>query len=354
MESKDIKNYIKKDIRELSYEQLEQKLIELGEKKFRVKQIYDWIHNKSVASFDDMTNISNALKDKLKQHFYITNIELVTKQVDSIDGTIKYLFDLSGEYIETVVMTYKDHISICLSSQAGCLMGCTFCASGKNGLNRNLSAGEIVSQFYYAQSDNDKRISHIVYMGTGEPLHNFDNVVRSIEILSDERGKNISKRNITLSTCGIVPNIYKLADFKYPITLALSLHSTNDEERKKTMPITNKYGIKECLGALEYYFEKTKRRVSFEYALIRGVNDSLEHSKKLATLLKSRDFKCHVNIIPINDVVENYYIKPDKKDINTFIANLQKSGIETTLRRSVGQNIDGACGQLRLKTKDKK
>ncbi len=338
------------DVRGLTYSDLEKRLLDLGEKKFRASQVFSWIHEKGISSFADMSNISKDLKNKLNEHFFITPINMVTKQVDSVDGTIKYLFELSGEYIETVVMKYKDHNSICVSSQAGCLMGCTFCASGKNGLSRNLSAGEIISQFYYAQNDMDDRISHIVYMGTGEPLDNFNNVVKSIEILSEEKGKNLSKRNITLSTCGIAPNIKKLADLNYPVTLALSLHSTSDENRKKTMPITNKYSIKDCMEAMEYYYSKTKRRVSFEFALIKGVNDSLEESTRLTTLIKSRNFLAHVNIILVNNVVENYYTKPSKESVKLFIENLKKYGIETTLRRSVGENIDGACGQLRLKT----
>ncbi len=341
------------DIRGLTYTELEKSLLDLGEKKFRAKQVFSWVHEKSISSFDEMTNVSKELKEKLEENFFITPIKMITKQVDEVDGTIKYLFELSGEYIETVIMRYKDHTSICVSSQAGCIMGCTFCASGKNGLNRNLSAGEILSQFYYAQNDIDERISHIVYMGTGEPLDNFDNVVKSIELLSDEKGKNLSKRNITLSTCGIAPKIKELADLNYPLTLALSLHSTNDENRKKTMPITNRYSIKDCMEAMEYYYTKTKRRVSFEFALIRGVNDSLEESDRLASLLKSRNFISHVNIILVNNVVENYYSKPSKEVVKIFINNLKKHGIETTLRRSVGENIDGACGQLRLKT-DKK
>ncbi len=343
----------KLDIRGLSFDELAEKLVEIGEKKFRAKQIFSWIHEKNVDSFDEMLNISKALKEKLDEHFFITDIKLITRQVDEEDLTEKYLFKLGSEFIETVVMTYKDHTSICVSSQAGCIRGCTFCASGKNGLNRNLSAGEIVSQFYFAEKLIARRISHIVYMGTGEPLDNFKSVVRSIDLLSDERGKNLSKRNITVSTCGVAPKIYELADLNYPITFALSLHSTSDESRAKTMPVTNKYSIKDCLNALEYYYDKTGRRISFEYALIQGVNDSLDESDRLVSMLKARNFTCHVNLILVNDVVENYYKKPDKKAVRDFMDNLKRSGIETTLRRSAGKNIDGACGQLRLKTKNK-
>ncbi len=343
-------NTKKIDILSLSLGELKARLLELGEKPFRANQIFAWIHQRSVRTFDEMNNISKALREKLGEHFFITDIKLITRQIDENDATEKYLFDLGGEYIETVVMTYSDHISICLSSQAGCRMGCTFCASGKNGLSRNLTASEILSQFYYAESLIGKRISHIVYMGTGEPLDNFDNVIRSIELFSDENGRNISKRNITLSTCGIVPKIYELAEYKYPITLALSLHSTSDENRKKTMPISNKYSIDDMLKAMEYYFAKTKRRVSFEYALIQGVNDSIDDSVRLASLIRSRDFKAHINLILVNNVVENYYQKPDKKAVKAFMDNLIKSGIDCTMRRSVGASIDGACGQLRLKT----
>ncbi len=338
------------DILSLTYEELNSSLMSKGLKPFRVTQLYDWLHKKRVASFEGMSNISKDTRKMLDSNYFIKEIKVIKEQVDREDFTRKLLFKLEdNELIETVIMKYKDHYSVCLSTQAGCAMGCTFCASGINGLARNLTTSEILRQFYICNDIVGEKISHIVFMGTGEPLHNYDNVVKSIQTFCNEKGQNLSVRNITLSTCGIVPRIYELADLKLGITLALSLHATTNEKRKTTMPITNRFGIDECLNALAYYFSKTKRRISFEYALIKGVNDSMEEAVRLVKLLKGRDFLCHVNLIPVNEVKERDFVRPNARDVYRFAVVLEREGIDVTIRRSVGGNIDAACGQLRLK-----
>lgn len=340
----------KKDILSLDYDGLNKAVLSIGEKGFRAKQIYEWLHKKSVTSFEDMSNLSKTLREKLEESFYIMPILVKTKQASTQDGTIKYLFQLhDGQLIESVLMRYEHGNSVCISTQAGCRMGCTFCASGLLGLSRNLNISELLGQIYAIENDTGERISNIVLMGTGEPLDNYDNVLQFLYMISDERGKNIGQRHMTLSTCGLVNKIDALANEKLQITLAISLHATTDEIRLKTMPIAKKYSIKEVLDACERYFETTGRRISFEYSLIKGMNDSAEEAKALGQLLKERSFKCHVNLIPVNDVVENTYEKSDRSHVYRFRDVLVSAGIETTVRRSLGGDIDAACGQLRLR-----
>ena len=335
------------DLLSLTLEEVENLIVSLGEKKFRGKQIFQWV-NKGVKSIDEMTNISKDLQNKLKDRAYITNSTIYKKQVSKIDGTTKYLFALEdGNLIEGVIMIYKHGITACISSQIGCAMGCSFCASTVNGLVRHLRAGEMIDQILLMQQDLGKRISNIVLMGSGEPLHNFEGVVRFLKIVNDENGLNIGNRHITLSTCGLVPEIKKLADLQIPINLAISLHAATDEVRVKTMPIAKKYSIKELVDSCKYYLSKNNRRITFEYALIKGVNDSESDANNLSGLLKG--LLCHVNLIPVNTIDENSYKKSNDNQILKFQSILRKNGIEATIRREMGSDIDAACGQLRNK-----
>ena len=289
------------DIKSMTFDELEKEILGLNIPKFRAKQIYSWLHQKGVLSFDEMTNLSKELRNKLNERYFIPSVDIEEKYVSSIDSTIKYLFRLyDGEYVEAVIMKYKYGYTICISSQVGCKMGCKFCASTLAGFKRNLLAGEMEGQIHKAQQDLNIRISHIVLMGIGEPLDNYDNVVRFLRTVNNENGLHISLRDITLSTCGIVPKIYDLMNEGLPITLTLSLHAPNDEIRSKTMPVNDKWNIDEVLTACKAYAQKTGRRVSFEYTLISGVNDSKECAVELASKLKG--FLCHVNLIPVNDV----------------------------------------------------
>ncbi len=335
-----------KDIKSLTFEELEIQIKELGEKSFRAKQIYEWIHVKLVTSFDEMTNLSKSLRDRLKEIFVLYTLSPVKTLVSEIDGTRKYLFLLpDGNIIESVLMKYKHGNSVCISSQVGCRMGCKFCASTLDGLTRNLYVSEMLEQVYRIQALTGERVSNVVIMGAGEPLDNYLNLRRFITMISDTHGLAISQRNITVSTCGIVPKILELADENFQITLALSLHASNDEIRKKMMPVANKYSIREIIDACKVYFIKTKRRITFEYSLAAGVNDKLEYAKQLVQLIKGMN--CHVNLIPINPVKERKFVQANQKSILEFRRCLEESGINVTVRREMGRDIEGACGQLR-------
>lgn len=335
-----------KDIRALTIEELTSEITQMGFPPFRAKQIYSWIQEKCVSSFDEMTNIPLSVRTALSEKFSFYGCKINTKLVSKIDGTVKYLFELyDGEYVESVVMKYKYGYSICVSSQVGCKMGCTFCASAIGGFVRQLSAGEMLSEVFTAQKDLGVKINHLVLMGTGEPLDNFDNVMRFIELLTDEKGQNMSIRHISLSTCGIVPKIYELADRMLGITLSVSLHAPNNEIRSKSMPVNTKYDIDELLKACRYYESKTGRRISFEYAMIKELNDSDSAAKELASRLKGT--LCHVNLIPVNNVRERNYEKSTQERQKRFVAVLEENGITATVRRTLGSDINASCGQLR-------
>ena len=337
---------MKTDIKSLSLNELKEFVKELKLPAFRANQIFEWLHVKLCDSFDDMTNLSLSLREQLKDNCELVKLDIVEKQISKKDGTRKYLFKLKdGNLVESVFMPYKHGNSVCVSSQVGCKMGCRFCASTIDGWLRNLSASEILEQVYEIQKDTGERVSNVVIMGTGEPLDNYDNVIRFILMLTREPGLKISQRNITLSTCGLVPEILKLAEEKLEITLAISLHAVTDEERKELMPIANKYSIEELMNAVDAYFESTGRRISFEYSLVKGVNDTAAHAHKLAGLLKNK--VCHVNLIKVNPVTERNYASPTDESAHQFQNRLEKSGINVTIRREMGRDIDGACGQLR-------
>ena len=343
----------KKDIASYSYEELEREVELLGEKRFRAKQIYTWLHKDLADSFEEMTNLSKSLRERLDQQYDIKKVSLVMKQVSAVDPTEKYLFELQdGNRIESVLMKYSYGNSVCISSQAGCRMGCRFCASTIDGLARNLTASEMLRQVYMIQKLTKERVSNIVVMGTGEPLDNYDNFVKFIHMISDENGLHISQRNITVSTCGIVPNMERLAGEGLQITLALSLHGSSQEKRKRLMPVSNKYELEEVLKACDLYFEKTGRRVTFEYSLVKGVNDQEEDIEGLTRILKRRN--CHLNVIPVNPIHERDFKKPDSKNAAEFKNKLEKNGINVTIRRERGSDIDGACGQLRRRYADTK
>jgi len=334
------------DIKSLTLPELEQEMEKLGEKKFRAKQIYEWLHVKLIQDFTEMSNISKALQEKCREHFVLTTLTQVTMQESRIDGTRKYLFGLSdGNVVESVLMRYKHGNSVCISSQVGCRMGCRFCASTLDGLVRNLTPAEMLEQIYGITRDTGERVSNIVIMGTGEPMDNYENVVKFLRMITDDKGLNISQRNITVSTCGIVPNMRRLAEEKLQITLALSLHAVTDEKRKELMPIARKYTIEELMDACQYYFEQTGRRITFEYSLVGGVNDTEADADGLVKLAKP--LNCHVNLIPVNPIKERDYVESERKCILAFQNKLEKSRINVTIRREMGRDIDGACGQLR-------
>jgi 23S rRNA (adenine2503-C2)-methyltransferase len=340
------------DIRSLTFEKLTERLVAMGEKAFRAKQIFEWLHARGVDSFDEMTNISKSLRDKLADEFCISSLKIVEKLVSEEDGTVKYLFDIGDNtVIESVFMSYSYGNAVCVSSQAGCRMGCSFCASTVDGLERNLLAGEIAGQIYNIQHDTGKRVSNIVIMGSGEPLDNYDNVLDFLNIINDEKGLGIGMRHITLSTCGLVDKIYELMELKMQITLAISLHAPNDDIRRNIMPIANRYSIDEVIAAARKYADFTKRRVTYEYSLISGVNDSRDNARELASRLKGS--MCHVNLIPVNDVRENNYVRSSEDSIKSFASVLEENGIEATIRRKLGSDINAACGQLRKRYKDK-
>ena len=339
----------KKALKNFTEAEMKEFMKEIGEKAFRGTQVYSWIY-KGAKAFDDMKNIPKSLREKLEEVSYIGNIDIELK-LESKDGkTKKYLFLLNdGNIIETVMMDYDSRVTVCVSNQVGCRMGCRFCASTMDGLVRNLEPWEILDQIMKIQEDTGKRVSNLVLMGSGEPLDNYDNTKQFLKIVNDENGLNIGYRHITLSTCGIVPKIYELADLEIPINLAISLHSPYDEKRKEIMPVANKYSIKEILDACRYYIKKTNRRVTFEYSLIKDVNDGKKEAEALASLLKG--MLCHVNLIPINEVDERDFKKPDKAFIYKFRDYLEERNIPATVRISMGSDISGACGQLRRKHK---
>uniref|UniRef100_UPI004056801F 23S rRNA (adenine(2503)-C(2))-methyltransferase RlmN n=1 Tax=Agathobacter sp. TaxID=2021311 RepID=UPI004056801F len=338
----------KVDIKSMNLAELTDFVKELGEKAFRAKQIYRWIHQKQVNDFSEMTNISKKLIEQLNEKASLTTLKPVEIQTSKLDGTKKYLFLLEdGNMIESVLMRYKHGNSVCISSQVGCRMGCKFCASTLDGLVRGLRAGEMLDQIYRIGKEIGERISNVVVMGTGEPLDNFDNLLKFIELLTDENGLHISQRNVTVSTCGIVPKMKELADKELAITLALSLHASNQEKRKELMPIANAYEIDAVMDACKYYFEKTGRRITFEYSLVGGVNDTDEDAKALSELI--RGMNCHVNLIPVNPIKERDYVQSNEAVIMAFKNKLEKNHINVTIRREMGRDIDGACGQLRRK-----
>lgn len=336
----------KKDIKSLNYEALQSELAALGEKPFRSRQIYQWTHQKLVTGFDEMTNLPKSLRERLKERYEFPVLEAVDRRISGIDGTEKYLFRLAdGNVIESVLMRYHHGNSICISSQVGCRMGCRFCASTLGGLTRNLSPSEMLEQVYRVQTISGERISHLVVMGTGEPLDNYDNLLTFLGMLTDEHGLNLSQRGITVSTCGIVENMRRLAEEKLQITLALSLHASSQEKRRELMPIAYKYELSQVLDACRYYFEKTGRRITFEYSLVGGVNDREEDASALAALVG--DMNCHINLIPVNPIKERSYVQSDRAVIEAFKNKLEKKRINVTIRREMGRDINGACGQLR-------
>jgi 23S rRNA (adenine2503-C2)-methyltransferase len=293
-----------------------------------------------------MTNLPKSLKEKLEEECTYMSLKEVTVQTSKIDGTKKFLFELyDGNLVESVWMKYHHGNSVCISSQVGCRMGCRFCASTLDGLERNLTPSEMLDQIYAISRITNERVSNVVVMGTGEPMDNYDNLIKFIGLLTDENGLNISQRNVTVSTCGIVENMKKLADEKLQITLALSLHGSTQEKRRELMPIANRYDIHEVIDACRYYFEKTGRRITFEYSLVGGVNDTDEDADNLIRLVG--DLNCHINLIPVNPIKERDYVESEKKDIVKFQNKLERKHINVTIRREMGRDIDGACGQLR-------
>ena len=336
-----------KNIKNYTLDELKEEFKKLDEKSYRAEQVYEWIYKKKVNSFDDMTNLSIDLREKLKKNFSFGTFNIVRK-LESIDGTKKYLFDIndgSGSLIESVLMQYHHGYTICVSSQIGCRMGCKFCASTGIRFERGLEAGEIVEQLLAIEKDSEITISNIVCMGIGEPLDNYENVMKSIKILNHPKSLNIGARHISISTSGLVPEIYKLADEKMQCTLSVSLHASNNETRSNMMPINKKYPIEELIKACKYYIEKTNKRISFEYALAKDNNDNLKDAKDLIKLLKG--MLAHVNLIPINKIENGAYTKSTNENIIKFRDYLNDNGIVATIRRELGSDIEAACGQLR-------
>lgn len=334
------------DIKSLHLEQLKEELEKNGEKQFRAKQLYEWLHVKLARTYDEMTNIPSGLKQRLSEKYPLKNIKIEEVLISKVDGTRKYLFRLSdGNIVESVWMKYKHGNSVCISSQVGCRMGCKFCASTLDGLERSLLPSEMLDQIYAITLDTGERVSNIVIMGAGEPFDNFQHFLKFIQLISDENGLHISQRNITVSTCGIIPKIIELADKKLQITLAVSLHAPNNEKRKELMPIAAKYEIHDLIKACSYYFEKTGRRITIEYSLVNGVNDHLEEAVELCKLIKN--LNCHVNLIPVNPIKERKFVESNYQQVINFKNKLEKSKINVTIRREMGRDINGACGQLR-------
>lgn len=334
------------DLKSATLEELQTFFAQIGQKPFRAKQVYEWMHKKQAVSIDEMTNLSKELREQLKQECTYTVLKKVQVQVSKLDGTRKYLFGLAdGNVIESVLMRYKHGNSVCISSQVGCRMGCRFCASTIDGLVRNLTSGEMLEQIYRIGEDIGERISNVVVMGSGEPLDNYDNLVKFITMLTDANGLNISQRNLTVSTCGLVPQIRELATHQFQMTLALSLHASSQEKRRELMPVANKYDLKDVLEACDDYFEKTGRRITFEYSLVGGVNDTDEDVEQLVQLLHGKN--CHINLIPVNPIKERDFVQSSRPVVEEFQKKLQTHGITATVRREMGRDIDGACGQLR-------
>lgn len=338
----------KKDIRSYNWIELQREKELLGQKKFRAGQLYEWLHIKLADDFAEMTNLPKELREQLEREYNIGTLSMAERQVSAQDGTNKFLFALADGYVvESVLMRYKHGNSVCISSQVGCRMGCVFCASTIGGLTRNLSTAEMLGQVYAIQKLSGERVSNVVVMGTGEPLDNYDNFLKFIHMISDEHGLNISQRNITASTCGMADEIRKLADERLQITLALSLHGANQQKRESLMPVARRNELSKVLAACDYYFEKTGRRVTCEYSLVAGVNDTECDIRELAELLKHRKF--HLNLIPVNPIKERQFVRPSRKNAQKFQNKLEKYGINVTIRREMGSDIDGACGQLRRK-----
>ena len=339
---------MKPDILSLSLEEIRSLVSELGQPKFRADQLYRWLHISKVASFKEMTNLPAKMIAELEERYIVDPIRLVTYQESAADGTRKYLFALpDGNLIESVRMIYHHGISVCISTQVGCRMGCVFCASTLDGLLRNLTVGEMLGQVYAIIRHTGERVSNLVLMGCGEPMDNYDNVVAFVRRISDEIGEHISQRNITISTCGLVPKILKLKDENLQITLAISLHAADDEKRKALMPVARVYSIDELLTACREYYDENKRRLTFEYGLVRGENDSQAYAEKLGKLLNKYFDHAHVNLIPINPVKERNYNATETAAVYAFQKKLEKFQINATIRREMGRDIDGACGQLR-------
>lgn len=337
---------MKIDIASKTLDELKTEFAEAGEKPFRAGQVFSWIHKKNAVDFEEMTDISKNLRSFLSENYIIYNCTIEKKLKSEYDSSVKYLFKLyDGEYIESVLMKYKYGYTVCVSTQVGCKMGCRFCATAQGGFERNLYPSEILSQIYTIQKDMDIRVSHVVLMGMGEPLDNYKNVLRFLELVNCSDGNNLSMRNISLSTCGIVPKIYDLAEEKLQLTLSVSLHAPTDEIRSGMMPVNDAYPIAELIKACKHYINLTSRRISFEYAMVDNVNDSDECARQLARLLKG--MLCHVNLIPVNNVVGNHFSKSTVNRIEAFSKILERSGITTTVRRSLGSDIDASCGQLR-------
>jgi 23S rRNA (adenine2503-C2)-methyltransferase len=339
----------KTDVKSLTLEELTQELAAMGEKPFRARQMYEWMHGKLARDFNEMTNLPKALREACEERYEYTALRAVQVQESAMDGTRKFLFALSdGNVVESVWMKYHHGNSVCISSQVGCRMGCRFCASTLDGLERNLLPSEMLDQVYAITLLTGERVSNVVVMGIGEPLDNYDNLVRFLRMLTDENGLHMSQRNITVSTCGIVPGIRKLAEEGIQITLALSLHAATDEKRRKLMPIASKYSIAELMEACEDYFRQTGRRITFEYSLLGGVNDTDEDAEALIKL--ARPLCCHINLIPVNPVRERDFVRPKPGRIREFQNMLEKNKINGTIRREMGRDIDGACGQLRRRS----
>lgn len=334
------------DIKSLTLFELQEEMERLGEKKFRAKQVYGWMHEKLADHFDEMTNLSKALRERLSKEYELPALKLIEVQQSGQDGTCKFLFGLpDGHVIESVLMRYHYGNSVCISSQVGCRMGCRFCASTLGGLQRGLRPSEMLDQIYQIQKWSKERVYNVVVMGTGEPLDNYDALLRFLHLLTCEGGLHISQRNVTVSTCGIVPKMRKLAEEKLQITLALSLHASTQEKRKALMPVANRYELSEVIDVCRYYFEQTGRRITFEYSLVGGVNDQEEDARELIRLIQP--LNCHVNLIPVNPIKERDYVQSGRQTIVNFKNKLEKSGIVVSIRRELGRDIDGACGQLR-------
>lgn len=340
----------KTNVKDFTLEQLEDYIIEKGLPKFRAGQIFEWIY-RDVQDFDQMTNLSKDMISKLKEALYIGRSEIEVKQVSREDGTRKYLLKLEdGNAVETVLMEYSYGKTICISTQVGCRMNCSFCASGIGGLTRHMTSGEMLEEVMAVSRDIGERISNIVLMGTGEPFDNYDEIIKFLKTVNNQKGLNIGMRHITISTSGLVPKIMDFADEQLQCTLAISLHASNNEIRDQLMPVNRKYKIEELIDACRYYTNKTNKRITFEYALIKGINDSEQNAEELARLLKG--MLCHVNLIPINEVVEKGFSKSTKAAIDRFRSVLEKNRIEATVRRELGSDINAACGQLRKKYSD--
>ena len=344
---------LKRDIKSLNLDELKAVMAELKEPAFRAKQLYEWMHVKMARSYDEMTNIPAALKNKLLENFDYTALKQVDLQESKLDDTKKFLFALSdGNVIESVFMKYKFGVSVCISSQVGCRMGCKFCASTIDGVVRGLLPSEMLDQIYAISRITGEKVARVVVMGSGEPLDNYDNVVKFVRLLSDPDGHNLGQRNLTISTCGIVPNLYRLAHEDFATNLSLSLHASNDEKRKELMPIANKYTINEVLDACKAYFDKTGRQLTFEYSLVSGVNDTDKDAAELSDLLKG--LNAVVNLIPVNPIKERTFKPTDRKGAEQFKNKLEKNHINATIRREMGRDIDGACGQLRRRHLEEK